>query len=208
MTLQQDVRTVPMARIAGVAAIAAPVLLLASTAAYGARGAAMNDGALGGALQVGAMILFGIAVVGLARAAEPRAPRAAAAVTVLGLVGTAGGVGFGVDSIQAEVFGSGSIQDSGAAAGVLALRLPGIVFPIALLGLALLFARTRTAPAWLAAALAVGAVLFPLARIPGVVPLALGGDAVLVVAMVGLGSLLLRGAPAVTAAVRGAPVSG
>ena len=86
-------------RIAGVALIAGPLLLLASTIAYVTQGDGMNDGELGGAIQVWAMIGLALGGIGLARSLEPHAPRAAAVITVLVVIGAAGGVGYGIDSI-------------------------------------------------------------------------------------------------------------
>jgi hypothetical protein len=165
------------------ALVIAPVLLLASTIAYVANGEGMNDGELAGAVQVWASIGFALGIVGLTRRFERAAPRASAWLLVAGLCGAAASVAYGIDSIQVAMFGTESIQDTDSAVGPLALQLPGILFPLALCGIGVMLARTRTAPAIAAVALAVGAVLFPIARIPDLEAVALVGDGVLLIAL-------------------------
>lgn len=187
-------------RVTGIAATAAPLMLLGSTLAYITAGNGLGDGEIGGAIQVAALITFAIAVVGLARQVEPSAPTAATVLTVLGLVGTAGGVGYGIDSIQAAVFDTGSIDESGNVLGALALQLPGIVFPLSLAALGLVLVHTRTVPRPLGVLLSVGALLFPASRIPGIALLAVVSDVLVVVAMVPIGLRLLIGTRPVTTA--------
>ena len=181
-------------RLSGAAIVAAPVLLLVSTISYITAGDGMNTGEAGGAIQVWAMIAFALAMVSLARLLERPAPRAAAALTVVGLIGAAGGVGYGIDSIQAAIFDTGSIQETDSAVAPLALQLPGVLFPLSLIGLGVMLARTGVVARWSGWALAAGGLLFPLARIPDVEALALVGDALLVMALVPLGWQTIRGA--------------
>jgi hypothetical protein len=182
----------PLERVSGTAALLAPVLLLVSTVAFSTLGGGIGVGTVAGVAIVFAMIMFAIALVGLARQAEPVAPRATAAVTAFGLAGTAGGVGFGIDSIQAQLFGTPGL-DEVSLAGVIALRVPGLLFPLSMIALAVLLAVTGRAPRGLAAALALAAVLFPVARIGGLVPVAIASDLLFIGAMGTLGLGLLRG---------------
>ena len=170
-----------------VAVVAAPVLLMASTASYIANGDGMNTGELGGALQVWAMILFAVAAVTLTGRFSGVAPRAAAVLLVVGLAGAAGGVAYGIDSIQAAVFDNTSVQESDSAAAPLALQIPGLLFPLGLVGTGVMLARTATAPVWAAWLLVIGAALFPIARIPDIAALALVGDALLVLSLAAIG---------------------
>jgi hypothetical protein len=181
----------PLERVSGTAALLAPVLLLASTVAFATLGGGIGVGAVAGVALVFAMIMFAIALVGLARRAEPVAPRAAAAVTAFGLAGTAGGVGFGIDSIQAQLFGTPGL-DEVSLAGVIALRV-GVLFPLSMIALAVLLGVTGRAPRALAATLAVAAALFPVARIGGLLPVGIASDLLFVAAMGGLGLGLIRG---------------
>ena len=145
----------PLERVSGTAALLAPVLLLVSTVAFFTLGGGIGVGAVAGVALVFAMIMFAIALVGLARQAEPVAPRATAAVTALGLAGTAGGVGFGIDSIQAQLFGTPGL-DEVSLAGVIALRVPGLLFPLSMIALAVLLGVVGRAPRALAATLGRG----------------------------------------------------
>jgi hypothetical protein len=179
-------------RVTGAATIAAPVLLLLSTISYISAGNGMNDGKAGGAIQVWAMIAFALVTVSLARLLERAAPRAAATLTVVGLIGAAGGVGYGIDSIQAAIFDTGSIQETDSAVAPLALQLPGVLFPVGLIGLGLMLARTGTVARWSGWTMAAGALLFPLSRIPDVEALAIAADAILVIALVPLGLQMIH----------------
>lgn len=181
-------------RLIGAATAAAPVLLLLSTISYISAGDGMNDGEVGGTIQVWAMIAFAIAMVALARLLERSSPRAAVTLTIVGLIGAAGGVAYGIDSIQAAVFETGSIQETDSAAAPLALQLPGLLFPLSLIALGVMLARTKTVEPRLGWMLAAGALLFPLSRIPDVETLAVAADALLVLALVPLGLRIFRGA--------------
>src|SRR5688572_25661413 len=103
--------------------IVAPLLLFCSTVAY-AVGGGINNDRTGGAVQVYAMAVWFLVVIGLTRLLEVPFPRAAATLTVVGALGVAGGVAYGVDSIQVAATGV-SAEELGAA-GALALYLPGL----------------------------------------------------------------------------------
>lgn len=163
-----------------------PIILLASTIAYITNGDGMNEGETGGVLQVWAFIGLSVAVALLTRRFADVAPTASSLLLVAGLAGTASGVGYGIDSVQAAVFGTETLQETSSAAAPLALQLPGLLLPLALLGIGLMLARTKTAPSWAAITLVVGAVLFPLGRIPGIEAIALVSDAVLLLALGGI----------------------
>lgn len=178
-------------RTTGIAAIVGPLLLLTSTVAYIAGGNGMNDGEVGGAIQVWAMIALGVAGIGLARMLESHAPRAAAVLTCLVIAGIAGGIGYGIDSIQADVHSTESLQETESAAAPLALQVPGLLFPVSLLTLGVMLARSGAAPKPLGVMLAIGAVMFPMSRIPDVEALAVASDAFLALALVPLGLSIL-----------------
>ena len=177
--------------IAGTAAIVGPLLLLGSTIAYVLAGDGMNEGELGGAIQVWAFAAIAIGGIGLARSLEPHAPRTAALASVLVVIGAAGGVAYGIDSIQVAVFGSESIQETDSAAAPFALQIPGVLFPLGMVVLGVTLARTAATNRALGVLLAIGAVLFPVSRIPDVPALAILSDALLLVGLGGLGLALL-----------------
>ena len=158
----------------------------------------MNNGELGGTLQLWAMIGFALAAVALTRGFADVAPRPSTVLLAIGLAGAAGGVAYGIDSIQAAVYDNASIQDSGRAVAPLALQIPGLLFPVGLLGTGVMLFRTGAAPAWAAALLVVGGLLFPLSRIPGISGLALVGDGLLVVALGAIGLAMFRESEDVT----------
>ena len=110
------------------------------------------------------MIAFALVTVSLARLLERAAPPAAATLTLVGLIRAAGGVGYGIDSIQAAI-STGSIQETDRAVPPLTLQLPGVLFPLSLIGLGVMLARTETVAPWLGWTLAARALLLPLSRI-------------------------------------------
>jgi hypothetical protein len=180
-------------RVTGIAAVMAPLLMLASTVAHVANDEELNNGEVGGIVQVWAFIALGIAIVGLARLMEPATAKGALAVVVLGIGGIAAGIGYGIDAIAADVHGADSLQDIATSpAAPLALQIPGMFNTLSLVVLGVLLARHRLAPVVAAYAIVVGAILFLAARIPDIEAVALVGDAVLVVGFGGVGSRILR----------------
>lgn len=190
----------------GWAALATPILLLAGTVAYIANGHGLRQGEAAGAIEVWAFIAFGVATVGLARLLEAVAPRGAGLLALAGIVGTAGGVAYGMDSIQVAVLGRG-ITDS--LASPFALRIPGLAVPVALIGIGMLLGRHELVRRPSAIALVIAGVLFPMSRIPNIEPLAVASDLMLLAGMGSIGLTLLRpsGAPRTTAATVAIPAS-
>jgi hypothetical protein len=130
---------------------------------------------------------------------------AAAGLTVLGMVATGAGAGYGIDSIQSAVFGTGTLMETDSSAVPFVLNMPGLLAPLTLALLGITLARTGAAPKSLGYLLAVGAVLFPASRIPDIEPLALASDLLVVASLVPIGLRLLGGRatsarPAVAAA--------
>ncbi len=177
----------PRTRVFAVAMILAPILLLLSTLAH-SFGKGLGEDATGGAIQVYAMVAFALAIVGLTSLLEPSLSRLSAVLTVTGLLGVAGGVGFGIDSI---VFASNptaaASELEGSTAAGLALFLPGTVFPLTLIVLGLALAKTGVVPRPAALALALGGLLFPLSRIPSIEALAVASDLMLITGLVPIG---------------------
>ena len=180
----------------GICLIVAPLLLLASTVAY-ALGDGFNGDRTGGTIQVYAMAAFVPVILGLATMVGQSQPRLAAALILLGSLGAAGGVAYGIDSIHYGETRT-SVEDYGAA-GPFALQIPGAMFPLSLLGIAAGFLRSGAEPRWPFALLALAAVLFPASRIPRVEELAIIADSLFILALVPLGWRILSGADAETA---------
>lgn len=174
--------TGPIPGLTTVAAVAGPVIMLASTIAFVANGTGISEGEAGGALEVWAFVAYGIALVGLARALDGAAPRLAAAVTALAVAGTAGGAAYGLDAIQQAVL-DGDVYSSPATP--FALRIPGLLFPLALLVLGAAVVRSVAAGRGRLAGWAVvaSAVLFPVGRIADLAPVAVATDVLLIGAL-------------------------
>jgi hypothetical protein len=189
----------PIARLQGAALIAAPVLLATSTVAYGATGG-MGHSQIGGAIQVYAMVAFPLGLLGLVRRLEEAHPRLAALLSALVVCGAAGGVAFGVDAVHGAVHSDAPLRN--LAIAPLFLHLPGLTFPLSLIGVGLALARSGAAPRWSGYALALGGALFPLSRIPAIVGLALVSDLSVAAALVPLGWGLLRSRSEEAAAAR------
>ncbi len=191
----------PVARVYGVATILAPLLLLASTVAFVTDGQGLNVGVLGGVIGVWAALALVIAFVGIIRLLEPAAPRGAAALTVLALSGFAAGVGFDVGAIVDGVFGADEVNaafDAAIASGGGDALLPlaflpwGLFGPAAMIVAGILLWRTRVTARWSGALLALGGVLFVIARPERLAIPALVADTVLVAALVPIGWRILR----------------
>lgn len=174
----------------GIATMAAPVLLLASTIAYATSGG-FNHDQTGGVIQVYAMAAFMPVILGLTRVVEGRFPRAAAVLALAGGIGIAGGVGYGIDAVHLAETGA-TAEDFGAA-GPLALQVPGAFFPLTSFSLGVALARAAIEPRWSGILLCVAAVLFPVSRIGSIEPLGLAVDVLFVAALWPLGWQMLRG---------------
>jgi hypothetical protein len=178
----------PLNRSLGVTVIVAPVLLLASTLAF-AAGGGLNGDEAGGTILIYAFALWIPALFGLARLVEERFPRAAVAVVVLGALGIAGGIAYGLDSVHVAETGT-SAEEYGV--GPLALQLPGTMFPLANVALAIALIASGAELRRSGWVLLAAGVLFPASRIPGIEALAVVADALFLVAMVPLGLRMLR----------------
>lgn len=172
------------------ATFVAPIVLLASTLAYSIGGGFNND-QTGGVIQLYAMAAFMPVLAGLTRLIEPWSPRTAAVLILTGALGIAGGIAYAVDSIHLAA--TGVTAEELGIAGPLALMLPGIFFPLTLLGAGIALARSGVAPRGPALLLCLAAVLFPVSRIGSIEPLGIAVDVLFVAALWPFGWSLLRG---------------
>lgn len=199
------VTTIPNAsptttRITGVAAILAPILMLASTVAFVTEGNGINDGKAGGAIGVWSCFAFLLAFAGLYRVLEPAAPRAAPILFAVAAIGSAAGVGFNVDALLAAEFGRDAVDAASEASALSMLAyLPwGLFFPIGVVATGILMRRTGTFPGRAAVLVVAGGVLFVASRPSRLEPLAVAADCVLVLGFVPIGWSLLAGHRATT----------
>jgi hypothetical protein len=182
----------PTSRVFGLAMILGPVVSLVSTVVY-VLGGGLNKDQAGGVIQIYGVVGYAIAIIGLLRLLEKPMPRLSAALTVLGMVTVAAGLGFGNDSIVRAVNPDVALSQSHSAAATFALVLPGLTFPLTWIGLGLGLAKTGVISRWSGFAIAAGGLLFPVARIPGIDALALIADVVLLLGVVPIGLAVLTG---------------
>jgi hypothetical protein len=175
-----------------------PLLLAASTLFWDDG----RYGITGGVLVALSSTVWVYGLIGIWERVHTRLPAPTAAGMVLTLLGTLGGIAFGLQGFFEGTYGL-SAAESLAAAGEhpvatwLVLWGPGPLFPLSLvlLGAALLW--TRLVPRPLAVALLVAGAAFPLSRIARVDLLAHAVDALLLGASAWLAVHLMRDSQAV-----------
>jgi uncharacterized membrane protein YhaH (DUF805 family) len=111
----------------------------------------------------------------------------AAALLVVGALGVAGNVGYGFDTIHVSLGGTALVDAPGAANLIKPL---GLCFPLTLLMCAV--ALRRLAPVRVSAAIAVGALIFPVAHIADIKWLAVLDNVVLAAGFVAVALLEAR----------------
>jgi hypothetical protein len=183
MALATDTRvtapgSTPTDRILTASLVVAPVVYLAADTLYAVRG---WDDATAGVLHVLGAIAYGFVLLRVAGWLPP-ASRLGAALLTAGLVGSAGNVAYGFDTIHMSLGDTALVDQPGAANLIKPL---GLVFPlaVALAGVALIRLR-RT---WQGVVTIVAMIGWPVAHIGNIGPLAV---AVNVAAVVAFGSLL------------------
>lgn len=186
------------ARITTGSLFVAPALLFASTLVFLGEGG-INDGEVGGTIQIYAMGVMCIAVVALTGALRETAPRAAGVLLASGLLGAASGVGFGVESIWVAMTGEPQLIETGTNIGFLS-SLPGLVFPVTFIAIGVLYARTGVVAPALGVALAIAGALFPAGRASDIAGFAIATDLVFLVVFAAIGRQLWT---APTTTVRG-----
>jgi hypothetical protein len=190
VSLPRAVSPVPQ----GIALVLGPALLAASTFYWNGEG---RLGVTGGTLTALATTIWLYGLIGLVAVIRERLPRYAAVLLPALVVGALGGLSFGFQGFYEGVLGLSKADSLGALAqhqlaSEVMLWLPGPVFPLSLVLLAVGLWRSRLAPVWLAGLLAVGAVLFPLGRITRIDAVAHGCDLLLLVPFALLGWTLAR----------------
>ncbi|MGH3615449.1 MAG: hypothetical protein ACRDRK_23190 [Pseudonocardia sp.] len=173
-------------RAHAVAMIVAPIALLASTIGYRVLGSEDGSAAIG----ILASALLVAATPGITRQLDARMPAVAAVLTVLFMFCFAiGGVSFNLEGIVVA-HGAPSL-DSLAVFPVIAV--PGVLGPLTLAAIGVALFVARATPRFAAAALALGALLFPVSRIGDIAPLAIAVDLLLCAGLIPLALAQLRG---------------
>ncbi|WP_051466527.1 hypothetical protein [Actinomadura oligospora] len=145
-------------------------------------------------------------IVGLARVfhdIEERVPRYAAVAWPLAVYGCLGGASFGLQGLSEELFGVShdqavKLMGEHPAAAFLTLWVAGVLFPTSMIALGVVLTRIRYVPLPTGVLIVVGAVVFPLSRIPREVVIAHVADLILILPFAHLGFLMLTRRPSRT----------
>lgn len=173
----------PTDRILAGSLVLAPLTYLLADSLYAARGWDDSTAAVFHVLgAIGYTFVF-LCVVVLLR----DHPNWSAAVLVTGMVGVAGNVAYGFNTIHVSLGGVDLVDADGAATLIKPL---GLVFVLALLLTAIGLAVTGTAPRWAALLIGVAAVAWPASHIPNIAWLAVLTQALL---LVGFGGVYVAG---------------
>jgi hypothetical protein len=168
----------PVDRLLTACLIIAPVIYLIADSLYAARG---WDDPTAAVFHVLGAIAYGFVVL---RLVTWSTGLPAAVLLVVGLIGAAGNVAYGFNTIHVSLGDTDLVDAAGAAVLIKPL---GLCFPLTLL-LAAIFLR-RIQPAWIIAVLATTAVAWPIAHIANIGWLAVLVNAALVAA---LGAIAVR----------------
>ena len=167
----------PTERLLTASLLVAPLVYLAADSLYAARG---WDDATAGVLHVLGAIAYGFVVLAVAWRL-PGDSRLAAVLVAVGLIGMAGNVAYGFDTIHAS-FGDVNLVDRGGAATL--IKPLGLFFPLSLLLAAA--ALHRLGHVWPAVTVAIAALVWPVAHIGNIAELAVPVNVALVLAFGGL----------------------
>jgi hypothetical protein len=156
----------------------APLIYLAAESTYAASG---WDDATAGAIHVIGAIAYGFVILAVA-SRLPRSSRLAAILLVVGLIGMAGNVAYGFDSIHMSLGDMKLVDRSGAANLIKPL---GLAFPLSLVLVAV--ALRGLGHRWQAATVLAAAVAWPVAHIGNIAEIAVPVSIALVAAFGSLG---------------------
>ena len=170
--------TTPTTRVLIGSLFAAPLIYLAAEATYAASG---WDNATAGVLHVIGAIAYGFVILAVA-SQLPSSSRLAAILIVVGLIGMAGNVAYGFETIHTS-FGDMKLVDRDGAANL--IKPLGLAFPLSLLLVAA--ALRRLGYRWQAATVLVAAIAWPVAHIGNIAELAVPVSIALVAAFGSLG---------------------
>lgn len=165
--------TTPTDRLLNASLVVAPLLYLAADSTYAARG---WDDATAGVLHVLGAITYGFVVLRVA-AWLPRDSRLRAAIVLTGLIGLAGNVAYGFDTIHVSLGDTALVDQPGAANLIKPL---GLFFPLSFALVA--WALARLGHRWQGALVLVAMVAWPVAHIANIAALAVSVNVALVVA--------------------------
>ena len=180
----------------GLSLIAGPALFALSSFAWRPDG---EYGVTAGATLVMGSVFWIIAFVGIFGELRSRAPRYAAWGLLGGVYGAVcGGAAFAFQGLFVELHrvthqqSLAALNEHPVVANAI-FWVGGPAFPLTLLVLGIVLARTGAVPWWTGATLALGGALFPVARIPRIELVAHGVDLLMLIPAVSMGWNVLRG---------------
>ncbi len=176
-TARDRVGSTPTERLLTASLVVAPLVYLAADSTYAVRG---WEDPTAGVLHVLGALGYGFVVLRVAAWLPPES-RLAAALVVTGLIGMAGNVAYGFETIHLSL-GDVQLVDQPGAANL--IKPLGLVFPLSFVLVAA--ALARLAARWQAAVVLVAVLAWPVAHIGDVALVAVPVNVALVVA---LGSL-------------------
>ncbi len=155
--------TTPTERLLQGSLLVAPLIYLAADATYAANG---WEDPTAGVLHVLGAIAYGFVMLAVA-SQLPRTSRLAALLILTGLIGMAGNVAYGFDTIHTS-FGDVALVDRDGAANL--IKPLGLFFPLSLVLAAV--ALRRLGHGWQAATVLVAGLAWPIAHIANIAELA------------------------------------
>lgn len=184
----------PTRMVAGVCLVMGPALQALSTFFW-------KDGYQGlatGTLIVVATVCWIVGLGAVFRVIEERVPRYAAVGLPLTVYGCVGGVSFGVQGMYEELFGvphdeAVRLLDQHPAPAFTAFWFAGPLFPLSIFALGLVLTRLRAVSPTIGVLMCVGALAFPLSRIPREAVVAHLADLLLLLPFLHLGVRLVTG---------------
>jgi hypothetical protein len=180
----------------GISAIIAPILSAVSTF-YWQNG---EYGVMGGTILTLAMIFWVLAFVALFGLLQNRLPWYSSIGLILAIYGCIGGICFGLVGVFSEAF---QIDHETYLATIaqyalgfnLLLFWPGPLFPLSLLVLGVVLFNKKALPLWVSILLVLGAIAFPLSRIPRIEMIAHVSDVLLAIPLFFVGYQYLKSEP-------------
>ncbi|MCW2994939.1 MAG: hypothetical protein JWQ18_2434 [Conexibacter sp.] len=170
--------TSPTTKVLTGSLFVAPLIYLAAESTYAASG---WDDATAGAIHVIGAIAYGFVILAVA-ARLPSSSRLAAILLVLALIGMAGNVAYGFDSVHTS-YGDMKLVDRSGAANL--IKPLGLAFPLSLALVAV--ALRGLGHRWQAATVLAAAVAWPVAHIGDIAEIAVPVSVALVAAFGSLG---------------------
>lgn len=182
-TARTDSPVTPTDRLLTAALIVAPLIYLAADSTYAARG--WTD-ATGGLLHITGAVVYGFVILRIASWLA-RDSVLGAAILLTGIVGMAGNVAYGFDTIHSSLGDLALVDQSGAANIIKPL---GLFFPLSFVLVAVALARLGRR--WQSVVVMVASIGWPIAHIGNIAVLAVVVNIAFAVA---LGSLVWTGVP-------------